>query len=376
MAASFTRKVLMMLMVILMVNNVSISFAQNLVSPQVHSDGRVTFRLRAAKASVVEVSLQGKRLPLTKGENGIWELTTDPLSPQIYDYSFNVDGTMMIDPSNRLVKKWLAMASMFEIPGNPPLITELQNVPHGDLHRVIYHSTATTADRPLMVYTPPGYDPARKSPYPVLILMHGYGDDETAWSEVGRAHAIADNLIAQGKIEPVVIVMPYGHPQRLDIQEPPEDYFTANNRLYEQDIRECILPFIEQRFHVARTSDGRALAGLSMGGGHAIDTGLKNADKFSSIAAFSAAAPQLNDDELKAEYPALVGESPAANQFKHFWIPIGTEDFLLERNDKFAAQLRSLSITHQYEKTAGGHDWRVWRDYLPRFLMMAFPGRK
>ncbi|MBL8814420.1 MAG: hypothetical protein JNL58_00205 [Planctomyces sp.] len=364
------------LVAIAMVNNISVSFAQNLVSPQVHEDGSVTFRLRAPKAQQVDVTVGGQKLALAKSGNGIWEGSSKPLSPQIYDYTFNVDGTMMIDPSNRMVKKWLTMASMVEIPGNPPLITEVQKVPHGEIHRISYPSSVSPADRTAMVYTPPGYASSEGRVYPLLILMHGYGDDETAWTEVGRAHAIADNLIATSQIEPVVIVMPYGHPEPLNLQERPDNYFIRNNELYERDVTECLLPFLEARYRIETNADRRAIAGLSMGGGHAIDIGLKNPQMFSSVAAFSAAVPQKNDQDLLAEYPSLGGTPPAANSFKSFWIPIGKDDFLLKGNEAFDAQLTKLGVVHQYELTDGGHDWKVWRDYLPKFLTMAFPKEK
>ena len=344
------------------------AIAQSLLSPEVHSDGRVTLRLRAAKAAEVEVSLAGKKLPMTKNDKGVWEGTSEPLAPQIYDYTFKVDGTDMIDPSNRRVKKWLTLASMVEIPGTPPLLTEFTDVPHGTVRRMIYPSVSVGHSRPVMIYTPPGYESSNDQRYPLVVLLHGYGDDETAWTDVGRAHLIADNLIAAGRIEPVIIVMPYGHPEPIQISERPDNYFQRNNDLYEKDITQDLLPFIEQGFHVRTDAAGRSIVGLSMGGGHALDTGLKNIDKFSSIGAFSAATPQLDTPALLQQYPSLSGSEPAANALKHLWIPIGDKDFLLERNDKFVEQLRTANVKHEFLKTEGGHEWKLWRDYLPQFL--------
>jgi enterochelin esterase family protein len=221
-----------------------------------------------------------------------------------------------------------------------------------------------------MVYTPPGYNAKDNTEYPVLYLAHGYGDDETAWTEVGRAHFIADNLISQGKLKPIVIVMPYGHPSKLNLKQPPDNYFVQNNLLYEQDLTEDLLPFIETNFNVRKNADARFIAGLSMGGGHALDTGLQNIELFSSIAAFSAATPQLELEALKAKYPSLAGDLPAANTLKNLWIPIGDTDFLLDRNDRFTAQLTELGIKHTYVKNKGGHEWKLWREYLPEFLLM------
>ena len=344
------------------------AIAQSLLSPDVHSDGRVTLRLRAAKAAEVEVSLGGKKVAMVKDEKGIWEGTSEPLAPQIYDYTFKVDGTYIPDPSNRWVKKWLTLASMVEIPGAPPLVTEFTNVPHGTVRRMIYSSANVGHSRPVMIYTPPGYESSGDQKYSLVLLLHGYGDDETAWTDVGRAHLIADNLIAAGRIEPVIIVMPYGHPEPLQLSERPDNYFQRNNDLYEKDITNDLLPYIEQGFHVRTDAAGRSIVGLSMGGGHALDTGLKNIDRFSSIGAFSAATPQLDTQALLQQYPSLSGSEPAANSLKHLWIPIGDKDFLLARNDKFVEQLRTAGVKHDYVKTEGGHEWKLWRDYLPQFL--------
>ncbi len=346
------------------------AIAQSLQSPEVHTDGRVTLRLRAEKANEVLVSIGETKVPMTKNEKGIWEGTSEPLPPQIYDYAFKVDGTTMIDPSNRFVKKWLTLASMVEIPGTPPRLTEFTDVPHGVVQRLIYPSASVGHSRPVIVYTPPGYEPSGDTRYPLVLLLHGYGDDETAWTDVGRAHLIADNLIAAGKIGPAIIVMPYGHPVPIEFGERRDNYFGRNNELYEQDIMKDLLPFIEQKFHVRNDVAGCSIVGLSMGGGHALDTGLKNIDKFSSIGAFSAATPQLSSEELIKQYPSLSGSEPAANSLKHFWIPIGDKDFLLERNDKFVEQLKSAGVKHEYLKTEGGHEWKLWRDYLPQFLEM------
>ncbi len=344
------------------------AIAQSLLSPEVHSDGRVTLRLRAANAAEVEVSLAGKKLPMTKNDKGVWEGTSEPLAPQIYDYTFKVDGTDMIDPSNRRVKKWLTLASMVEIPGTPPLLTEFTDVPHGTVRRMIYPSVSVGRSRPVMIYTPPGYESSNDQTYPLVVLLHGYGDDETAWTDVGRAHLIADNLIAAGRIEPVIIVMPYGHPEPIQLSERPENYFQRNNDLYEKDITKDLLPYLEERFHVRTDAAGRSIVGLSMGGGHALDTGLRNIDKFSSIGAFSAATPELETPALLQQYPSLSGTDPVANTLRHLWIPIGDKDFLLERNDKFVEQLRTAGVKYDYVKTEGGHEWKLWRDYLPQFL--------
>lgn len=352
------------------------AWAQEFRSPEVHADGSVSVRLKSKQAESVSVTIAGQKLDLVKGDEDVWLATTSPLPAGIHDYAFDVDGTRMIDPSNRNVKKWFTLASMVEVPGNPPLLTEFQNVPHGALHKHIYSSSSVGHSRPVIVYTPPGYDPTKADKYPLVVLLHGFGDDETAWTEVGKAHLIADNLIAQKKIKPCLIAMPYGHPVPPPFgkrSERPSDYWQKNNDLYEQDIVKDLLPYLESNFHIDSDRSARSIVGLSMGGGHAIHVGLRHVDKFSSIGAFSAAAPS---GDLSAVYPTIYGENPAANQLTNFWIPIGTDDFLLNANEEFTALLTKQSVRHTYTKTNGGHSWDVWRKYLPEFLeMVVGPGK-
>ena len=344
--------------------------AQHFKSPEVHSDGRVTFRLKSNAAKNVTASIGPTKLRMTKGDKGIWSGTTSPMAPGIHDYSFDVDGTRMIDPVNRNVKKWFTLASMVEVPGIPPRLTEFQDVPHGVVQRLIYPSKSVGHSRPVVVYTPPGYDPASDETYPLIVLMHGFGDDETAWTDVGRVHLVTDNLLAAEKIKRCIIAMPYGHPVPPPFGKRPEDYSVRNNARYEKDIVHDLLPFLQARFKVRSDAASRSIVGLSMGGGHALHVGLKHVDKFSSIGAFSAAAPKPDEVDLPKEYPALFGPKPVANQLKHCWIPIGKDDFLLDRNEAFVAILKEQGVHHKFKLTSGGHEWKLWRDYAAEFLQM------
>ncbi len=347
--------------------------AQQFRSPEVHADGSVTVRLNSKSANAVSVSIGGQKLELSKAAGGLWSATTKPLSAGIHDYAFDVDGTRMIDPSNRNVKKWFTLASLVEVPGTPPLLTEFLDVPHGVVQRLIYPSTSVGNSRPVIVYTPPDYNATSDETYPLVVLLHGFGDDETAWTDVGRAHLIADNLLAAKKIGRCIIAMPYGHPVPAPFGRRADNYFVENNQLFERDITQDLLPFLEAKFKVRKDAANRSIVGLSMGGGHAIDTGLNNIDKFSSIGAFSAAVPDAERENLENRYPAMFGENPLANTLKNFWIPIGQDDFLLERNHKFVAALKENGVQHSFKTTRGGHSWDVWRIYLPEFLQLAVP---
>lgn len=337
-------------------------------SPEVHPDRSVTFRFVGEDADEVKVQLLGKEQSLRQDEDGLWSLTTKPLEPGIYDYVFVVDGIRVTDPRNRWVKKWKVCASMLEIPAETPLLTERQTVPHGTLHHQIYASKTTGTERDVVVYTPPGY-PAGDDELPLLVLCHGNGDDQTAWTEVGRAQNILDNLIAQNAIPPMVVAMPHGHPIPLKNHHWSDDYGDQNERAMVDDIANDLLPFIEANYRVSSDPDKRAITGLSMGGGQSIVAGMLHPDKFHWVGAFSAAAPR---EDLTTTGKWLVGGLERHQQRKVFWIACGEKDFLLDRNQTFSKRLKALGIEHEYVETAGGHTWEVWRDYLPEFLGMIF----
>lgn len=340
----------------------------SIASPVVHADRSVTLQLVAPQASNVRVRVAGRTFSMDRDNTGLWSFTTNPLPAGIHDYTFQVDGASITDPRNRWVKKWLTCANMFEIPGTPPLLTEQQSVPHGTAHHEVYRSSTTKGERSVIVYTPPGYDAASDKTYPLVVLCHGFGDDQTAWTEVGRCHWIVDNLIHQGKIEPMIIAMPHGHPIPVSERLTSDDYRDRNDQLMTDDVVKDLLPFLEQNYRIGTERNDRAITGLSMGGGHSIRTALRYPESFAWIGAFSAAAPQ---GELNVEFPD-VANRVSENPFRLFWIACGTEDFLLQRNRSFNEGLNELGIAHTYVETNGAHDWGVWRDYLPQFLQRVF----
>jgi enterochelin esterase family protein len=343
-----------------------------LLSPEVHADRRVTFRFRSLGARRVTVEgIAGlEAQPMNRGEDDVWQLTVGPLEPEMYSYVFNVDGTIVTDPHNRDVKKWLSLNSMFLVPGDPPLLHEQRPVPHGVVHRHLYSSSTTGTERGVFVYTPPGYFESNERRYPLVVLMHGYGDDESAWLEVGRADMIADNLLAEGKIEPLVLALPYGHPLPIELGKPFDEYADRNVVPMEQDVLGDLLPFLEKQYRVEPKRECRAIVGLSMGGGQSLRIGLGNLKHFAWIGGYSSAAPQGNLDDQLGE---LASDISATNQqLKLLWIACGQDDFLLERNRHFVDWLKQKGIEHTYRETAGGHDWSVWRKNLAEFLPLLF----
>lgn len=342
-------------------------------SPEVHSDRSVTFRLRSRAAQRVCVWINGQNIDLAV-QHGIWSGRTQPLKPGIHDYSLEVDGTRIIDPSNRRVKKWFTLSSMVEVPGAPPLMTELCDVAHGTVRQCYYRSGSVEGiQRPVVVYTPPGYQQQPESDWPLVVLLHGYGNDQTAWTEVGRAHLIADNMIAAGRISPCLIAMPNGHPLPAPYGTRPRNYFADNARLCQLDLQNDLLPWLHSEFGAAIDSQHCFVAGLSMGGGQAIHAALSDLNSFGAIGAFSPATPLMELSELKQLYPVIQGADPAANRLSDFWIPIGRDDFLLERCQTFCDQLAEQGVRHQLELVDGGHDWTVWRRVLQRFLETTVP---
>ncbi len=300
---------------------------------------------------------------MTKGKSGVWSITLGPAEPGIYAYSFTVDGLQVVDPSNSWLKVWLRTAkNLVEIPGNEPMHFQEQQVPHGTVHRHRYHSKSLGITRGLYVYTPPGYETNRRTKYPALYLFHGFGDDESAWTVVGRANVIVDNLIAQNKAKPLIIVMPYGHTPSA----PPETRSIGRYGAFEKDLIGDVIGHVEKNY---RAGKDRAIAGLSMGGGQSLTVGLGNLDTFGWVGAFSSAIPK--DDKLEE----LLAKPKSINdKLNLLWIGCGRKDFLFEANQKCLGRLKADGIEHVAHITDGAHEWRIWRRYLNEFVPLLFRG--
>lgn len=307
---------------------------------------------------------------MAKDAGGVWSLTVGPVPPGIYDASFDVDGLRITDPASpNVFGNRQGSRGYVEVPGpaGHPRSDEWRNVPHGTVTIHWYTSKATGSRRRVHVYAPPGYQQETGKHYPVLYLLHGSGDNDSHWTLLGRANVIADNLIAEGRATPMLIVMPDGHVGDRSRECASEDRYRSRE-LFEKDLLESVLPLVESNYRTQADSQHRGIVGLSMGGGQSIGTGLGHLDRFAWVGAFSAAVS--GQDPVLAK---LRSDPKAANQAcKLLWIGIGKEDFLLSRNRDFVRVLKEAEICHTYKETAGSHAWGVWRGYLAEFLPLLF----
>jgi|SRR5579871_402193 len=353
-----------------------------LVSPEVHPDRTVTLRFRAPDATRVDLTgeiTQGKgALAMSKDEDGVWTLTVGPLPAEIWSYNFRLQGIDVPDPSNPSIKPvppGFPISSFVEVPGDSPAFYDSRPVPHGDVRIVIYESRAIGLTRFLWIYTPPGYDES-KSRYPVLYLLHGNGEAQNGWVMNGRANIILDNLIAEKKAQPMVVVMPQGHTlQAAGVA--PLVRLTGETQMYSErfpkDLLGDVIPLVERRFRVIAGADHRAIAGLSMGGGQALMIGLAYPDLFHYVLGYSAAisAQFLGSGEGTQD---LVAKAIKANpHLRLLWLSCGKQDFLYQANRQFAGELNAKGVKLTYRETEGAHVWSVWRNNLNESAPLLFP---
>jgi len=345
-----------------------------LVSPEVHADRSVTFRLRAPNAKEVQLDREGTEpVPMQKDEQGVWSVTTAPVSPDYYGYSFVADGVRLIDPENPLLTpNLLATENAVHVPGPLSLPWELNDVPHGEIHHHFYKSAVARDDRDYYVYTPAEYDPAAKTTYPVLYLLHGFSDDASGWTAVGHANVILDNLIAQGKAKPMIVVMPlgYGTMDFLRLRGDAWSHAEMRDRNFES-FRKALLtevmPRIESEYRITKDRKARAIAGLSMGGSESLLTALNNLDKFAWVGAFSSGGIP---EDFQKDFPSL---DARANQHLHLlWIACGTEDDLIKVNRNLREWLKTKGVKATEIETPGMHTWMVWRRNLAEFAALLF----
>ena len=361
------------------------------VSPEVSAERKITFRILAPNVQAVKVG--GGDIPgiatngvMAKGTNGVWEVTVGPVNPGAYRYNFNVDGLSVIDPRSAAISEsnnnvW----SLVQVPGAEFMDT--LDVPHGAVAAVTYYSKALGKFRRMHVYTPPGYEKG-KGKFPVFYLLHGAGDSDDAWTSVGRAGNILDNLIAAGRAKPMVVVMPAGHTRTGPTPRPaapptgtpaqlPKDEFT-------QDFESDILPHVEKKYRVYTDRKNRAIAGLSMGGAQTLNIGIPNLEKFAYLGVYSSGvfgiagggrganrnAPQ--GPSFEERHAAILDNAKLKKGLKLFWFATGKDDFLVETSRKTVEMFQKHNFDVVYKETEGAHTWDKWREYLNEFAPKLF----
>ena len=382
--------------------NLSWGQGPQVASPDVHADNSVTFNLIAPEAQKVQIT--GDFLPtqkikvegygevdapgvvdLVKNDKGVWSFTSEPLKPELYTYNMIVDGVKIIDPLNVYnIRDINNLFSVLLIGGDARTdLYKVNKVAHGTVSKVWYESPTAGLTRRLTVYTPAGYETSGKD-YPVFYLLHGIGGDENAWSELGRAAQILDNLIAQGKAEPMILVMTNGNISQEACPGETSEGFKVPTMMLPKTMEGSfetafpdVVKFIEKTYRVKKDKAHRAIAGLSMGGFHSLFISINNPDMFGYVGLFSAAVDQQQKGgaeghpEVYADRDQKIDRLFSKNP-KLFWIGIGKTDFLFKNNNDLRAYLDSKNHKYTYLETDGGHIWRNWRIYLTEFTPLLF----
>ncbi|HOX81813.1 MAG TPA: alpha/beta hydrolase-fold protein [Chryseolinea sp.] len=342
------------------------------ISPQVNPDNTVVFRFLAPGAKEVYLNAQFEKspLPMMKDSSGLWSITLGPVKPDMYPYSFKVDGISVADPKNtNIFPNEGFQNSVVEITGKTPLIHTLQNVYHGTLS-YRYYTSSELGTRPVVIYTPPGYDKDSKTKYPVLYLLHGTTDTEETWAKVGRANIILDNLIAQGKAKPMIIVMPYGRAFPVISKSSGSLRNWDNLQEFKKDFLKNLLPFVEQNYRVKADKDSRAIAGFSGGGGTSLYLGLNNPELFSWVCGF---APGMLKNEFERNNSVAFADPSVTNQrLKLFWIGVGKDDGLYSIIEDYLKVLDEKKINHETLISDGGHTWMNCKLYLSTIAQKLF----
>jgi len=354
-------------------------------SPVILADHHLRFSIYAPQAD--DVRLGGTDIPnlaeagsMAKAANGVWNVVVGPLEPGSYRYLFQVDGIQVLDPRNPVTSESNANAwSLVHLPGNEYM--DMRNVPHGAVSEVTYFSTSLNRTRRMHVYTPPGYERGKGS-YPTFYLLHGAFDCDDAWTTVGRAAVILDNLIAQNQARPMIVVMPAGHTGPFRFGQPPENPANPWQDAFVEDFQTDIRPFVEKHYRVKTKRKDRAIAGLSMGGAHTLNIAMSKLEDFAYIGVFSSGIFSLSGQSgdmnggQAPSWTSLHQETLTNSRLKEdlalVWFATGEDDFLLNTTHETVALLKEYGFDVVYHETAGGHTWVNWRDYLHQFLPLLF----
>jgi len=354
-------------------------------SPEVAADRRITFRILAPKAQAVR--LTGSDIPgigqgadMTKDPNGVWEVTLGPINPGAYRYNFNVDGVSVIDPRSPSVSESnMNVWSLVYVPGSD--FMDIKDVPHGAVTEVTYYSKSLQRFRRMHVYTPPGYE-SGEGKYPIFYLLHGASDCDDSWTSIGRASFILDNLIAAKKARPMVVVMPAGHTGPFMFRPRTEGASRPRVDEFIQDFLNDIMPCAESHYRVYADQQHRAIAGLSMGGGQALNIAIPNPGKFAYIGVFSSgvfgisggrgSAPAPSGPTWEEQHKDVLDNSEAKQGIKLVWFATGKEDFLIGTSRATVEMLKKHGFDVTYTESPGAHTWINWRNYLNEFTPQLF----
>ena len=357
------------------------------VSPEIHSDNSVTFKIFSPDSEQITLSGNwmegwGASEPLVKNDTGLWSLSVGPLEPEIYTYSFSSRGIRFLDPSNtQVMRDGRRHESMILIPGKESSLYAVQNVPHGTLAKVWYDSPTLEMERRMYVYTPPGYNSGTEK-YPVFYLLHGGGGDEDAWSTLGRACQIMDNLISQGKATPMIVVMTNGNPGDAASpgEAPPkkeEDgmggIFSMGSGVFEKSLVNDVIPFIDQHYRTLPGKENRAVSGLSMGGMQTMNLAFDFAGDFNyfGVMSMGLTAPDPSGRSWFQDVDKRI-KNLETSGYKLYWIACGTDDFLYEAAGNLVRKMEENHLKFTYRESSGGHTWSNWRIYLSEFAPLLF----
>ncbi|WP_295211219.1 alpha/beta hydrolase-fold protein [uncultured Chryseobacterium sp.] len=343
---------------------------RNAQYPQIMPNGKAIFRVKAPEAQKVQIDL-GKKYELTKDSDGVWKTTTDSLSEGFHYYSMVIDNVPVADPSSKTFYGMGRYASGIEVPFAGDGYYAMKDVPHGDIRIQNFFSKVTNSWRRVFIYTPPGYDKNTADSYPVLYILHGGGEDESGWAMQGKTNLIMDNLIAEGKAKPMIVVMP-------DANIGPAGFgsFGARNlQMFDRELKESVIPFAEANFRIKKDAANRGLAGLSMGGIYTLHTGVQNSEMFSSLGVFSSGwiLPSLQE-VADSEYKFMTDNKAKINSnLKNFWISMGGKEDIAYKNCQIMMKkLDDVGIKYTYSEYPGGHTWPVWRNNLYNFVQLLF----
>ena len=334
--------------------------------PQLLPDGRAEFRIKAPEAQKIQIDL-GKKYDMVKNADGLWVATTDSLSEGIHYYSLIIDGVAVADPASETFYGMSRMASGIEVPFKGDSYYEVRNVPHGDIRIKRYYSTVTNSWRNFYMYTPPGYDQNAAANYPVLYILHGGGEDQRGWATQGKTDLILDNLIAEKKATPMVVIM-------VDGNMPGRGFGEESLNLFEKELKQCVIPFVEKNYRVKTDGKNRALAGLSMGGLQTLYAGVRNTDLFSYLGVFSSGWWANQSELTTPQYDFMKANAEKINgNLKQFWISQGgKEDIAWQNCQIMLSKFKEFNIKYTYSEYPGGHTWPVWRNNIFNFAQLLF----